>query len=401
LSTERALSVRGTILASFLFAVFTPTARAAQVDFRPVLSFGVFHSGNVLLVGYDPATGQQSNPVSDDLAILAVDLAVDRNEPGSKFSFLYRPTYAWYRERSDLDYFGNMIELKYAKEASRRSGMSVSLDGTRTDFQGITAQNADRPDSVVPRTTITRAYAVVEGSAAVAQRGLLDWQVHGGLDHYDAVAGVPFNNSNSVGVRGGWRYELSERSSLGVAVSANRIGYDLSAAVIDESLLLTGTYSIGRSTQMAYDVGATHTTSDGPSDTGGLFRIAFKQELTGVSTMNVGASQDVTPGTGLQGSSRDSGAWVSYERTNEGRGLRGAVNGAYWYRNGLSVGDTAASTSTTLNLTGSIGWTFNRYVGLNATYAFVDQVSKNGGTDAFDTRFSVYGINLRWAIRGR
>jgi hypothetical protein len=356
----------------------------------------------VLLVGSDPATGK---PAGDEIAALALNLDVDRRLPGSTFSFHYQPAYVWYREHSEFNYLGNTVAMSYAKERSRRSGMSASLDATRTDFQGITASSADRPTTIVPRTTITRVYALVGGSEAVSQRSIMDWQVRGEVQHYEDP-GNAFENSNSIGARGGWRYELGERASLGMAVSVDRFAYELLANVMDAALLLTGTYKLGRSTEMQYDVGATRARSAESSRTDAQFRVAFTQQLTDVSRMNAGVSQSITQGTGLQASTttgsglqastRDSGAWISYEGSQRGRGLHGAVDGAYWYRSGLEAGHIS-----TLNLSSSLGWTFNRYLSLNAAYTYVKQSVKTNTPSALNTYYPSYGINLRWAIRGR
>jgi hypothetical protein len=404
LSTEAFTVRRGAVLI-FGFALLAcplvvPGARAAEVDFRPVFSFGLFHSGNVLL-GYDPVNGQQSAPQSDDLAAVAVDLVVDRIVPGSTFSFRYQPAYAWYRKHSDLDYFGNTISLRYAKEQSRRTSVSVGLDATRTDYQGITASTADRPNTIVPRTTITRVHAAVGGTGAVAKRGLVDWEIHGGLDHYDPVPGVVFNNSSSVGVRTGWRDQLSERATFGLAVIFDRFSYDQSPSTLDGSLVLTGTYKFQRSSELRYDAGATRVTSDGRSSTLPEFLISFDQELTNISRLIVGASQTATPGTGLAGTTRDSGAWVSYESKKEGRGLRGSVDASYWYRTGIEVGNNVTGSTSTFNVAGTLGWTFSRYLSLNGTYAYVYQTTDNGTTDPLYIYYPYYGVSLRWAIRGR
>jgi hypothetical protein len=233
----------------------------------------------------------------------------------------------------------------------------------------------------------------------------MDWQVRGEVQHFEDP-GNAFENSSSIGARGGWRYELGARASLGMAVSVDRFDYELLANVIDAALLLTGTYKLGRSTEMQYDVGATRATSAESSRTDAQFRVAFTQELTDVSRMNAGASQTITqgtglqasttPGSGLQASTRDTGAWISYEASQRVRGLHGAVDGAYWYRTGLGGGHIS-----TLNLSGLLGWTFNRYVSLDARYAYVRQSNKSSAAIALDTYYPYYGINLRWAIRGR
>ena len=393
---------RGALLVLGL-AALSPAARGAEVIFRPVLSFGVFHSGNVLLIGYDPATGQQATPVGDEFAALAVDLDYDRKTIDSSLSFHYRPSYVWYRQRSDLDYLGNVIAFGYAKQRSRQGGFSASLEAERTDFQGVTALNADHPNTIVPRTTITRAHVSVRGSEVVSLGNLIDWEVHGEAERYEPIPNVVFNNSHSVGVRAGWRFEFSERGTIGLAVNGNRFEYETSPSVNDESLVLTGTYSLGRNTDMVYDVGVSRATSEGVSRINGVFVLSFTQKLTGVSSLNTGASQSHTSGTGLQGSgsTRDTGAWVSYRREPQRRGLNGAIDSSYWYRSVLDLGSASTGQTSTFVLDGSLGWTVNRYVSLNVAAAYTNQNAKNGAPGALDADYATYGINVRWVMRGR
>ena len=55
-------------------------------------------------------------------------------------------------------------------------------------------------------------------------------------------------------------------------------------------------------------------------------------------------------------------------------GLTGSVLAGYWQRTGLPLGGFPTQGDTqTLNANGSIGWSFNRYVALNAVYIFNGQ----------------------------
>ena len=84
------------------------------------------------------------------------------------------------------------------------------------------------------------------------------------------------------------------------------------------------------------------------------------------------------------------------------RGLSGSVLGGYWQRSELRCTTTVtAGDSASFNLNGSLGWSFNRYVALNAAYAFIDQSGRNGAPESLNTNYSSYGLYLRWAIRGR
>lgn len=364
-----------------------------------MLSFGLYRDGNVRIVGSDAA--------GDDSAAGIVDLPVSRTTPSSAFSFLYQARYVWYRRNGDLNYFGNTVETSYAMEPSRRSRVHASAGASRTDSQGITASSADRPLTFLPRTTLTRVFGSIGGSVGAAQRSLVDWEVRAGIDRYKEIPGVTFNNSTSTGARAGWRSEVSERTTIGVAVNLDRFGFDVGSNVIAESLVVTGTHLLGRFTGMTYDAGATRATSNGVSATSGTFRLALSRELSEKSRLNVGVRQSVTQGIGIQtstggsgGATRDSGAWISYAQSSPRGGLHGALDGSYWFHKDLSFGNTPGTDAETLNLSGALGWRFNRFLSLSASGAYVYQSDRSGSTSPLDTRYASYGVFLRWVIRG-
>jgi len=205
------------ILGAVLAAAAIAPAGAAEVVFRPSLSFGVLHDGNVDVVG----TGR-----GDDAAQIWADLAVDRTGPQSKLSFVYTPSYRKYRNASDLDYFGNAVVLSYAREPSRRTRTVVNVDATRSDTQGIQSYNTDRPLTFVPRTTTYRFLGDVAGTVGLARRSLIDWEARVQSDRYDSTDTTTYINSASVAALGGWRYEVSERSTIGLALRVDWFVYE-------------------------------------------------------------------------------------------------------------------------------------------------------------------------------
>lgn len=402
LSTDRFLAVRRLAVLALGFSVLAPPAVAAQVDFRPVLTFGVLHSGNVRIIGTDT--------VAEESAAIAVDLSVDRATASSDFSFLYQATYIGYRRNSGLDFLGNLLAASYGKQVSRRTNLQATGGVLRTDVQGVAASsidsqsgaasNVDRPLTFVPRTTITRGYGDVSGSVGVGRRGFVDWAVRAGVSRYAEVPGVVLNNSTSAGARGGWRYELNERGTLGLAVSLDWFAYDVGANVVTEGLVLTGTYNLGRYTGLTYDAGLTRSTSDGLSTTSATILLSFERVLSKVSSLTAGVRQFVTPGTGLQGATSDSGTWISYKQSSPRNGLDGRLVGAYWYSKGLQFGDTPTTNTQTLNLAGALGWRFNRFLSLSAAYAYFYQLDRGDSASSLNTRYASYGLFLRWGIRG-
>jgi hypothetical protein len=371
----------------------TPT-RAAEVDFRPSLTFGLAHDGNILIVGTDK--------LGDDHARLGLDLHVDRRTRTSSMTFAYLPEYVKYRNRSDLDFFGNTLVFGYTDQFSPRTKLAVNADVARTDTQGVTSYNVDRPSTLVPRTTVTRGFASAVGSVGVGPRALVDWQVRGAIDRYKDVAGVTFQDSSSLALVGGWRDQLSERQTLGLALMVEGFGYSSASSVIVETLGLTGTYKAGRVTDLTYAVGATHSTSEGISSTNGAFSLAVTRSITDVSTLNAGASQSVNPGTGLSGASLDTGAWIGYTHTAPRRGITGTLYGAYWYRAGVDLGATTAPATDTADVTGTLGWNFNRFLALHVGASWTYQNTRSTtASGALDTQYGSYGLTLHWAIRGR
>jgi hypothetical protein len=369
-----------------------PHARAADVDFRPVLTFGLYHDGNVQIIG--------STAVGDDSAAAAVDLPVHRTTENSALAFLYQARYVWYRKNGDLDYFGNTLSLNYSQEVSRRTHFQVAAGATRTDYQGITSASPDQALTFVPRTTLTRAFANVGGAIGLAERSLLDWEVRVGSDHYDDVPGVTFNNAFSAGARTGWRYEVSERSTIGLALSADWFDFQVGDDYVSETLVLTGTHKTGRSMSLAYDVGISRTSTTAGSSTEGRLLVSFTRELSQTSHLTAGARQWVTSGNGLQAATTDSGAWISYAQSSERNGLTGSIDGAYWVRKGVPVAGTTTLETETFNVFGALGWRFGRFVSLNGAASYVYQNDRSGTAAALNTRYVSYGLFLRWGIRG-
>jgi hypothetical protein len=380
--------------------LLAPPAVAAQVDFRPVLTFGLYHNGNVQVIGEDT--------IGDDNAAIAVDLAVDRTTLSSEFSFLYQATYVGYRQNRALNFLGNLLSASYVKQLSRRTNLQARGDVSRTDAQGVAAasvdpqanaSNVDRPLTFVPRTTILRGYGAVSGSVGVGRRSLVDWAARAGFFRFDEVSGVTFNNSTSVDVLGGWRYELSERTTLGLAVNLNWFGYEGTANSFGESLVLAGTHALSHFTTMTFNVGATRTTAN-LSNIDGTFLLAFERALTANSSLNTGIRQSVTSGTGLQAATNDTGAWVSYTQSSPRLGLYGGLQGAYWLRKTLPTENTSSMETQTLNLAGALGWRFTRFLSLSAAYAQYFQKEKTDSASPLNTSYASYGLFLRWAIRG-
>jgi hypothetical protein len=402
LSTDGLPGVRWSVGIALGVIALAHPAKAAAVDFRPELTFGLFHSGNVEIIG--------NEPVGDDTAAISLDLAVDRTTAISDFSFYYQATYVDYRQNSALSYVGNFLGASYTKETSRNTGLQASVDVSRTDAQGIAAasiapqgtegSNVDRPQTFVPRTTITRGHGVVAGSVGAGQRSLVDWAFRAAVNRFDEVTGVSFNNSTSADASGGWRYELSKRTTLGLTVGINWFGFEGTANSFGQSIALTGTHALSAFTTMTFDLGVTRTTTADLSSMNGRFLLEFMRKLTANSSLTTAVQQNVTPGTGLQAATNDTGAWIAYTQSSVRNGLSWAIDGAYWLRKTLPAAGASTTETGTLNLSGALGWRFNRFLELRAGYANFYQNDRSDSSSQLNTSYSSYGLFLRWAIRG-
>jgi len=382
-------------------------ARAADVNFRPTLSFGLFHDGNIAVTG----EGQ-----GDDNAALAFDLAVDRNTPTSTFSFSYRPAYVAYRESRDLNYFGNTVVLGFTREASRTSRFTLTTYVSSTDYQGLTPDTTDQATTYVPRTTLSQANLKVSGTHGAGRRGFVDWQLRGGFDRYDDLSDNPattgvvdpveFNDATAFGGLIAWRGELTARNTLGVALDVAQFGYESTPSAVVEFIGLVGTSELSSFWMLDYSAGASRANVEGDSISGFSFEAKIAYQVAQASTFKAGARQAFAPGTGLGGPTQDRGVWVAFAQAPTARGLSGSVLAGYWQREELAFASSpVAADSSSYTVNGSIGWNFNRYLELDAYYAFVDQSARNVAdptpAPTLDTQYDSYGIYLRWAIRGR
>jgi len=385
-----------------LFFLATCTVRAADVDFRPAMTFGLFHNGNIAVTG----AGQ-----GDDGAALAFDLNVERATATSTLAFSYRPSYVVYRKSSDLNYFGNTAVMGYSQEYSKSSNFRLDVYASRTDYQGLSQDTKDAAVTFVPRTTLTQASVKAAGTTGAGRRGFVDWEVRAGLDKYDDVKDNPataasdpvdYNDTTAFGGRVAWRGELSARNTLGVGVLASLFGYETGPNVVVEAIGLVGTCEINSFWRLDYAAGASRAVSDADSIDGFSFDATVEYAAGKETTVSGGARQVFAPGTGIGAATQDRGVWFGYAHAPTAKGLSGSALGGYWQRDELAFGTTGPTNNTeSFNVNGTLGWKFNRFLALEANYAYIDQSSRDSSIDSLDTNYSSYGVFLRWAIRGR
>lgn len=425
-STQVVSRVTGLSLA----ALATVGSRAAEVDFRPVLSFGLFHDGNVAVVG--DASGQ-----GDDVAATSADLALSRTTPTSTLTFSYRPSYVAHRTDSNLNYFGQSVDLNFTDSSSRSSQYVFDVSGYRSERQGVRPTSPSDANTFVPRSMQTHFNARVRGTHT-GRRNIIDWEVRGETDNYSVTHVTPaptpptcttdaecddhdpcttdtcsvgacqhvsngtcnFQSSYSAGALAAWRYEISEKSSVGLGLNIDGHFYDSLPNVYTESLGLVGGHTFDRATTLTYAAGVSRSSSSGISDTNFAANVTLGRTITEVSSLTAGIRQAFSQGSGLGGVTLDTGGYVSYTHLAPRPGITGSVTAGYWRRDPANLGSASATASTqTLSASASIGWNFNRRLSLNLSDSFSDQTSSD--TAALNTSYNTIGFGLRWAIRGR
>lgn len=398
-------------------AITAGAASAAEVDFRPILTFGVYHDGNIAV------TGEEGS--GDEVATLGLELILDRRTPQSLFTFSYHPSYVAYNKSEGLDYFSNTLALSYSRNWTTQTRLTVGADAGRTDRQGLRVTGADRPVTFLPRTTQDFGHGSLGGTFAAGRRALIDWGIGAGVSRSEDVPDNPatpavddpvdYNDSVDFSARGAWRREISERTTLGLGLDASYFDFEATDSVFVESLGLVGSYNTARTMTLAYALGATRANSADDSDTAMYVDVTLTKMPTETSTFGAGLRQTYTPGSGIGGASQDRGGWVSYDHTSPVRGVNATLLGGYWERLVVEFpsatppppGTPIAGDTKTFTVSGTVGWSFNRHVALNAAYAYVDQRAKDQSgappefADSLDTRYGSYGINLRWNITGR
>lgn len=433
MSTETIPRARVASRASFALVVatmVTVSIRAADVDFRPTLTFGVVHDGNVAVIGSTTDKG-------DDIASLAFDLAVDRKTPVETLTFSYRPTYSAYRTNDDLNYFGQSASLVYTRTPSRSATYSFELDGSRTERQGVRTSDPSAATTFLPRSMQTHVNVGALGELT-GRRNIFNWEVRSSLDDYSQAdysgtaqpstcvvdadcddgngctvdtcsaglctymqsATCDLQRSTGARVAGSWRYEVNPKNSVGLGLIVDSFWYSTLPSAANESLGLVGESAFGRATSMNYSAGVSNTRSDGVSDQNVVGSVSISNTFSEVSTLKVEIRRAASQGSGLGGVSIDQGGYLAYNYTPHHRGLTGSVVAAYWKRDPPGQTTTTSTPSTTtISTNASLGWNFNRFLSLSVGHSYSDQTSSDPTT--LDTHYSVYGFSLTWAIRGR
>ena len=397
MSTERAstpVPIAGAKTAALLalaaLAVSARFAHAAEVDFRPSLAVGWIHDGNVAVVG--------TNERGDDTITTVADIAVDRKTPTSTLSFAYRPQYVAYADNSDLNYFGQAARLGFTKSSSRDTKFLVDVAGSRTERQGVNAFRPEQPVAFVPRSTETRADGRVGGTVNASRRSLFDWQVSAGTNQFSDST---LEDDIFYGGAGAWRYQLSERSSLGIGARFEQFTYDTLSNVTTETLGLVGSHQVSQQTTLTYSAGATRSTSEGSDDVNFSGEFVVAHAVGELTTLTAGIRQSAGPGIGSGGATTDRGAYAAYRRRAERRGFEANVLAGVWERERIEIAGAAAGSTLAWNTAVTLGWAFNRFVSLNLFGAYTDQGTSDAVSSSLETSYANYGLYVHWAILGR
>jgi hypothetical protein len=377
------------------------TARAAEVIFRPVLLFGAYHDGNVLIIGETGETG-------DDVFTVAADIDLIRSTASSSWTFNYRPVYTMYRQNDELDYFGHSARVAFSKTYSGQSSFYADLVASRTDRQGVRPFRPDDPVNFVERNTETRADLRLGGTFTSGRRSLIDWQAGVGTTQYEVNT---LDDSVTFGGGAGWRYAFSERDSLGFSLHGDGFLYDEVAPTAGEpppavdtgatTAHVVGKHNFSEFTVLDYGAGATYTDSDLQSDTSFSADVSITRKATEFTELSAGVRQGVGAGTGSGGATLDRGAWVAYRLLPARRGLEANVLAAFWQRDGEAINGLGAGSVTAWSSAETVGWAFNRYISTSLIHSFTDQNANADEPDVLDTSHHSYGVYVRWNISGR
>jgi hypothetical protein len=376
-------------------------ARAAEIIFRPVVVLGAYHDGNVLIIGEENDTG-------DDAFTGAVDLDFQRSTETSSWTLNYRPIYTAYRENSELDYFGQSAHAGYSKTFSGQSSFTADAAASRTDRQGVRPFRPEQPVNFVERNTETRADARVGGTFKSGRRSAIDWQVSGGFTTYESDDLV---DNTTFGGGAGWRYEFSERDSLGFGLRGDAYLYDeqpidpnLPPPPVDTGATtagILGRHNFSERSILNYSAGATYTDSDLRTDTAFSGDVSFTYNPSEFSDLTAGIRQSVGAGTGSGGPTLDRGIYVAYRLRAARSGLEANVLTGLWQRDGEAINGPGAGTTTAWSSAETVGWAFNRFFSLNLIHSFTDQQADATQPQVLDTNHHSYGMYARWNIRGR
>lgn len=386
----------GAALALAVAGGLVAPAQGAETVFRPVFVLGAYHDGNIAIIG--------STDRGDDALTGALDLDFERSTPTTTWTLNYRPVYTAYRTNSDLNYFGQSAHAGFGKTFSGESNFLVDAAASRTDRQGVRQFRPDQPVNFVERNTVTQVDARISGTFKSGRRSAIDWTANGGTTSFEAP---DLSDSSTFGGGAGWRYEFSERNSLGFGVRADAFLYDSipsttgAPPAVDTgatSAGIIGRHDFSPKTNIQYTVGATYTDSDLRSDTNFSGDIQYSHKPSEFSEILAGIRQAVGAGTGVGGTTLDRGGYVAYKLRAARSGLEANVLAGIWERDGAAINGKGATKTTAWSSAETVGWAFNRFVSLNLAHSYTDQ---SASSDALDANHHSYGMYVRWNIRGR
>ena len=379
---------------------------AADVDFRPTLTFGLAHDGNTAVTGDATANG-------DELAALTVDLAVTRRTPVERLSFSYRPSYVAYRRQTGSDYFGHLLNLDVIFLPAAQATYTLDLTASRTEQQGARLTTPSEPTTFVTRSTQTRASLGLRG-AHDQRRSIVDWEFRCDVVDYSEPSNSGSGTSTTASLEGStmfsgstaWRYVVSEKGSVGLRVDLRRLEYQTSPTTFVETLGLIGLQEFDRKTSMSYTAGISRSSSSDIGITLASGELLITHSITDMSSLSAGIRRLVSQGHGAGGPSTDTGAYLTYTHRPPRRGLSGTVVATYWRRHpefqaapSAPSGTIAPVASNTISTAETLAWNFNPFVSLDLVHTFNDQTSSDPAV--LDTRYNSYGFAIHWAIRGR
>jgi len=367
-----------------------PGARAVDYVFSPTLDLFLFKDGNPRVVGEDA--------VSQDVARAQLGLAFETLTPRTEWGLDYRLYHEKFRDDTILDNTGHLLYTTVKHEISRRSDMSARVFASRTPRQMIYREVIDVPDSLVPRTSINRAYVDVKGKVETGARNFVTWRAGGGLQHFEETPEVEYNDSDQLIAGAGWGRNVSRRASVGLAYLFRHISYETTPSLNTNTLAVTSRVELTEKMNFTGALGAVRLErEDGESDSTVSFDLRINRELDRYNDLRFGVRRLVSPGFGIGGATLDEGGFVGW-RYRSSRLWWADVNATYWHRERIGSNPTRGTEG--FRTFSSIWWTPLQHLGFGIFHSYTNQNNLDPTSSTSDTAYNTGGFSMRWDILG-
>lgn len=379
----------------------SPVSRAQSVEFRPELFLDQAYNSNLL-------TSAEGVETSDHVTEVGVALPISRAWRAGTVSFLYEPSYQWYRDNDALNHDEHRAALDLTAETSRRASLTYGLEFSRTQDQGSVEEADAGGFTLVPRSERDRLVTDLLVEREIGRRA--GW--HGGL----GAARIEHTLVEDPGedpFLGG----LEDRSEYGAlfgmdrAVSRiDRVGgevlydlYDLEETGEEKvgQLLLTWDRSVPERYDVTARIGAYRRDKDPAAvseppdadrETGLSFLFSVARSLRR-SSLGFSASRAPSAGGSLAGTSTNTAARLFWTGTPNPRWVW-TLHSTYTLREPTLAG---SAETTTLGGLGRVDWRPSQRFGFRVEVAHTKRSADDPG---YDTSVTIARFGLRWHPKG-